>query len=200
MIYIIHYWSAHTSFDFCNLSWWQNSAAETTIFTKILHYTLSKLSLQYVTTIWCNNFSSQRVVCCHNRMLSVFWSLRFVFCITLCNGWTMNLIVGSLIHHLRLWKGNWVNFTLAKTPGTVTSNKEKKSANSRKQMHFIWFHFPFRTLLKWQKGFFNPVIPNQILAQWMDIFRIPHPVQIFNLKSCPILLWNPNPSFQMDTL
>lgn len=95
---IIHYWSAHTSFDFCNLSWWQNSAAETTIFTKILHYTLSKLSLQYVTTIWCNNFSSQRVVCCHNRMLSVFWSLRFVFCITLCNGWTMNLIVHRVLN------------------------------------------------------------------------------------------------------
>ena len=53
-------------------------------------------------------------------------------------------------------------------------------------MHFIWFHFPFRMLLKWQKGFLNPVNPNQILAQWMDIFRIPHPVQIFNLKSHPI--------------
>lgn len=40
-----------------------------------------------------------------------------------------------------------MNFTLAKTSETVTSDKEKKSANSRKQMHFIWFHFPFRTLL-----------------------------------------------------
>jgi len=86
--------------------------------------------------------------------------------------------------------GNWVDFILAKTSGTVTRDREKNwpIAGNKCGMHFIWLHFPFRTLLKWQKGYFNPVIPNQILAQRMDIFRIPHPVQIFNLKSFPILL------------
>ena len=39
--------------------------------------------------------------------------------------------------------GNWVNFTLAKTSGTVTGDREKKLANSRKQMWDAFYLVPF---------------------------------------------------------
>ena len=49
-----------------------------------------------------------------------------------------------------------MNFTLAKTSGTVTRDKEKKVANSRKQMHFIKLvPFPFSHVAKVAKRLFQ---------------------------------------------
>ena len=50
-----------------------------------------------------------------------------------------------------------MNFTLAKTSGTVTRDKEKKSANSRKQMWdaFYLVPFPFSHVAKVAKRLFQ---------------------------------------------